>query len=121
MKASELRELLLYAPHTEENYRRLPKEAGGIWWSRPSRNVYATGTKWLYLRLSLLAIASVYLLYFHRDIGEARVLLFVVAAYEFAYYNTWKEKAKFESIFADERYEASVDDLLAKLYPKERS
>src|SRR3546814_17180331 len=99
MKASELRELLLYAPRTEDNYRKLPKEAGGIWWTRPSRGVYATGRKWLYLRLALLAITSIYLLYFHRDIGDARVLLFVVASYGFASSNPWKDKAKLESIF----------------------
>ena len=116
MKPDELRDLMLYAPRTEETYRKLPPEAGGVWWSHPDDGGFAQGKTFMHLRVGLLVAVSVYLLFFHKDIGEARVLPFVIAAYEFAYYGTWREKAKLEQFLAEQRYRDRVGELLAKLF-----
>ena len=117
MTPSELRQLLLYAASTEESYNKLPPEAGGIWFSRPSREHIDRGRHFMYLRVALIAIVTVYLFYFHRDIGEARVLPYIIASYEFAYFTLRKEKNELDLLLAQERYTRRVDEFLQKLYP----
>jgi len=117
MKPDELRDLMFYGPRTEDTYRKLPPEAGGVWWSHPGDGDFARSKTFMQLRVAILVAATVYLFYFHKDIGEARVLPFVIAAYEFAYYETVKEKKKLERFMAEERYRNRVDEMLADLFP----
>jgi len=117
MTPSELRELMLYAPRTDETFRRLPTEAGGVWCSHPGEGDFAMGRLFMQVRVVLLVSAAIYLLFFHKSIGEAQVLPFVIAAYEFAYYNARRERETLTLYLARERYASRVNDLLAKLYP----
>lgn len=117
MTPSELRQLLLYAASTEENYNKLPPEAGGIWFCRPSRDDIDRGRQFMFLRAALIAIITIYLFYFHRDIGEARVLPYIIASYEFAYYTLRKKKNELDYLLAQERYTRRVDEFLKERYP----
>lgn len=71
----------------------------------------------MYLRVALIVIVAIYLFYSHRDIGEARLLPWVIAAYEFAYYTLRKEKNELDHLLAKERYTRRVDEFLHELYP----
>lgn len=117
MTPTELRHLLLYEASTEENYKKLPPAASGIWLSRPSKEHIARGRNFMYLRVALLAVTTIYLFYFHPNIGEARVLPWIIAAYEFAYYAVRKDKNEQDYFLAQERYVERVDELLHNLYP----
>jgi len=116
MTPSELRELLLSAASTEEIYNKLPPGAGGIWFSRPSRERIDGGRSSMHFRAALIAIAAIYLLYFYRDPGEASFMVFI-AMYEFAYYNVRKEKDELDYSLERERYTRRVDEFLQKRYP----
>ncbi|WP_457325851.1 hypothetical protein [Roseateles sp. P5_E11] len=118
MTPTELRQLLLYGESTDENFKRLPPEAGGIWCSRPTREQVERGRYFMYLRVALLAAATIYLFYFHRGIGEARVLPWIIACYEFAYYTLRKEKDEQDHLLARERYTSRVDELIHALHPR---
>jgi hypothetical protein len=93
MTPKELRELLLYGPYTDKTFRKLPQEAVVIWLARPNRKQIQDGKAFMYLRVGLIILGAIYLTYLHRD-DEARALLFIIAAYEFAYYNLRKEKSE---------------------------
>lgn len=117
MTPRELRELLLSGASTEEIYGKLPPEAGSIWFSRPAYERIARGKTFMYIRATLIAVVTVYLLFFHRDIGEATVLPWVIASYEFAYYTLRKEKNELDYLLARERYTQRVNEFLQKVYP----
>lgn len=117
MTPRELRELLLSGSPTEETYAKLPSEAGGIWFSRPTREHIERGKHFMYFRSTLIAAVTVYLLFFHRDIGEAQVLPWIIVSYEFAYYTLRKEKNELDYLLAQERYAQRVDELLQRVYP----
>ena len=117
MTPRELRELLLSGAPTEETYRKLTTEALGIWLSRATREKIERGKRFMYLRSTLIATVTVYLFFFHRDIGEARVLPWIIASYEFAYYALRKEKNELDYLIAYECYTKRVDELIQKTYP----
>jgi len=70
---------------------------------------------YMYLRVGLIILGAIYLAYVHRD-DEARALLFIIAAYEFAYYNLRKEKSEHDYFLAQELYSKNVDELIKNLH-----
>ena len=117
MTPSELHELLLYGTSTEENHKKLPADAFVIWLGRPTRASIDSGRVTMYIRATLIAAMTIYLYYFHRDIGEASMLPPVIATYEAAYYMVRKEKNELEYSIARKDYVRQVKKYMQKQYP----
>ena len=118
MNPQELRNLLLYAPRTDENYKKIPEDAGSVWFSNPTKSNLENARQGTYVRCTLIVLAFLYLLGFQRFNRDAIYLVFIIAAYEFAYTTLRKEKNTIDNHLADERYRSCVDEFLKSKYPE---
>lgn len=109
---SQLRELLLNAPQTEENRKKVPSELGGLWLCRPDDRRTEYGKKWMYIRVSLLAALGAYLHFGSPSYEEIRMLFIVVIAYEFSYNILWKDHMQLKRWFDNDNFKRKVDEAI---------
>jgi hypothetical protein len=107
-------DLLLSESITEDEYKTLSPNERGVWWSRPNRKHAVRALHFMRIRVASIVSAGLYVAYFHRDIGEANILLLVIACYEFAYYKVRKEKTELDYQLARECYVGRVAEVISK-------
>ena len=97
------KDLLLAESLTEAQYKALPPEQQTVWLCRPTREKMVRAKHFMYFRVALLIAAMVYY-YWLPNIGEERVLVFMLLCYECAYYSARQEKSELDYVLAREEY-----------------
>lgn len=117
MSPNEVRDLLLWAPRSSENYQKIPKGAGSLWFSKPIKSNIEEARWGTYTRGTLIAFALLYFIIFESSNSAVIWALIVIAGYECAYTALRKEKNMIDNILADMAYSNNVDEFLRETYP----
>ncbi len=96
---------------SEAEIKSLSREERIVWILRPTRSIVAGAKSWMLVRVTLLIAATLYYSYAHAMAEGQSPLLFLLACYEFAYYQLRKEKAVSEDAQARENYCERVKEL----------
>ena len=117
MKPNELRNILLKAPRTKENFERIPESAHLVWILHPNSSQRNDARFWRNIRRVLIVASLLYIVVAQRWNELALYLWFTVAAYEYAYSRSAEVVTNLASRQAEARYIDRVNEHLEKSYP----
>lgn len=103
---------IMFATLSDAEVRALPDEWRALWILRPNKEDSASAKTAMQLRASLIVIAGIYIYFSPGQVEEiARYLIWLVAAYEFAYYEARKKQCEQAYILAMLKYMDQADKL----------